>query len=245
MQRLSLGAFRLLFGDGAGLHHRVQHQVAALDGALRMAEGIEVVRALDDARQHGALGQIELADILAEVGLRSLAEAIDREAAALAQVDLVCVHLEDLLLGEAMFELEGDEDLVSLRLMRRSGVRKKPRASCMVSVEPPSMLVVAESRSLTMRHHEAEVVDAAVFEESPVFNGQHSLHQVRRNLVVGEQAALGAIGVFAEAGDQQRLQLIAGERLPMVVGDGVDHAVADVDGGASSGVIGLRARDEP
>jgi len=38
VQRLGLGALRLVLGDGAGFHHRVQHQVAPVDGPVRMAE---------------------------------------------------------------------------------------------------------------------------------------------------------------------------------------------------------------
>ncbi len=54
--------------------------------------------------------QIELPEGLAEVGFRGLTEAVDGEAAALAEVDLVGVHLEDLLLVEARFELVRDHD---------------------------------------------------------------------------------------------------------------------------------------
>ena len=104
-----------------------------------------------------------------------------------------------------------------LRLMRRSGVRKNPRASCMVSVEPPSRLAVPRRHVVEQRAHHADVVHAAVLEEAAVFDGDHRMHQVLRNLVVGDQAALGAVGVFAQAGDQQRLQFIAGQRLAVIV----------------------------
>ena len=53
---------------------------------------------------------------LAEVGLRGLAEARDSVAAALPHGDLVGVHLEDLLLVEARFELVGDHDFLQLAL---------------------------------------------------------------------------------------------------------------------------------
>ena len=56
--------------------------------------------------------------ILAEVGLRCFAEAVDRKTAALPEGDLVGIHLEDLLLGEAVLELEGDDDLDELALDR-------------------------------------------------------------------------------------------------------------------------------
>jgi uncharacterized protein with GYD domain len=70
---------------------------------------------------------VELAEVFAEEGLRGLAEAVDGVAAALAEVDLVGVHLEDLLLVEAGFELEGDHDLASLRLMRLARARGRSR----------------------------------------------------------------------------------------------------------------------
>ena len=49
--------------------------------------------------QQRALRKVELAHILAEVGLRRLAESVDGKAAALPEIDLVGVHLEDLLLA--------------------------------------------------------------------------------------------------------------------------------------------------
>ena len=79
-----------------------------------MAIGIEAVGALDGAGEQSALCGGELAEVFAEEGLGGLTEAVHGEGAALAEVDLVGVHLEDLLLGEAMLELEGDEDLGEL-----------------------------------------------------------------------------------------------------------------------------------
>ena len=83
------------------------------------------------------------------------------------------------------------------------------------------------------RAQDAPVVDAAVLEEAAVLDGHDGVDQIVRNLVVGEQAALGAVGVVAQAGDEQRLELIAGQPLAMVVGDGLHHAAADANGGAS------------
>ena len=54
------------------------------------------------------------------------------------------------------------------------------------------------------------------------------------------QAALGAVGVLAQAGDQQRLQLVARERLSVIVGDRLHHPAAHVNGGAVRRVIRLR-----
>ena len=99
---LGLGAGGFGCGDGAGLDHGVEDDVAALHGALWVAVGVEAAGALDHAGEQGAVGEVELLEVLAEEGLGGFAEAVDVVAAAVAEVDLVGVHLEDLLLGEAM-----------------------------------------------------------------------------------------------------------------------------------------------
>ena len=111
MQRLGLGALGLILGDCAGLDHRIEHQVAPLDGAVRMTEGIEVVGALNDAGQQCALGQVELAHILAEVGLRRFTEAVDGKAAALAEWNSLAYISKICFFVEAVLKLEGDDDL--------------------------------------------------------------------------------------------------------------------------------------
>ncbi len=82
-----------------------------------------------------------------------------------------------------------------------------------------ALLLVAGKEILDSGRGQAREVDAVVLEEAAVLDAQHRLNQIRRNLVIGEQAALGAVGALAQPGDQQRLQLIAGQRLPMRVGD--------------------------
>ena len=111
VEGLGLSGAGLGGGEVAGLLHDLEDEVAALGGALGVAVGVEAVGALDEAGEGGELGGVELLQVLAEEALGGLAEAIDGERAALAEVDLVGVHVEDLLLGEAGFELEGDEDL--------------------------------------------------------------------------------------------------------------------------------------
>ena len=85
VERLGLGALGFAGGDGFGLDHGVEDEVAALHGAVGMAVGIEVAGPLDDAGEQGALGEVELAEVFAEVGLRGLAEAVDAVRAALAR----------------------------------------------------------------------------------------------------------------------------------------------------------------
>ena len=73
--------------------------------------GIQPARALDQPRQQRAFRQGKLLHVFTKVCLGGLAESIDRKAATLAQRNLVGINLEDLLLGEAMLQLEGNDDL--------------------------------------------------------------------------------------------------------------------------------------
>src|SRR4029077_3226396 len=81
---------------------------------LRMAEGIARPGALDQTRQHGRFGQSNLAQILAQVHLRTLAEAMDAEATLIAQVNRIGVVVEDLLLGELLLQLHRHHGLGAL-----------------------------------------------------------------------------------------------------------------------------------
>ena len=54
---LGFGAAGFGGGDGAGLDHGVEDEVAALHGALGMAVGIEVAGALDHAGEQGGFGE--------------------------------------------------------------------------------------------------------------------------------------------------------------------------------------------
>src|SRR5579871_5910039 len=164
MEGLGLGALGLVLGDIAGFDHGVEDQVAALDGALRMAEGREVVRALDHAGEQRAFGQVELLDVFAEVSLRGFAKPVDGKAAALSEVDLVGVELEDLLLGKAVFELESDDDLDDLAL--DALFRGKEESARQLHGERRSALgFLSGGHVADGGFGEAEIVDAAVLEE--------------------------------------------------------------------------------
>src|SRR5438874_11635083 len=81
-----------------------------------MAIGVAVAWVLEQPGEGCALREIELREIFAEERLRRFTDSVDLIAAAVAEVHLVGVHLEDLLLVEAGFELERDEDLDHLPL---------------------------------------------------------------------------------------------------------------------------------
>ncbi len=168
-ERLGFGSGGFSCGDGTGLDHGVEDDVAAGEGAFGMTIGIEAAGALDHASEEGCLGGVDLFEVFVEECLRRLAEAVDVVAAAVAQIDLVGVHLEDLLLGEAGLELEGDEDLDELALDaalgREEDAARELHGERGAAARPAP--VAAEVVPGPAEH--AVVVDAAVLEEAPVF----------------------------------------------------------------------------
>ena len=109
--RIDRGAV-LPIGQKLVLAHQVQHAVAALLDAVRIAERIVVAGPLHHTGQHGRFRQVQLRDVFTEVGAGGLAEAVDAECAEAAQIDLVCIVFEDLLLGQLMLQVHGDEQFL-------------------------------------------------------------------------------------------------------------------------------------
>jgi hypothetical protein len=82
------------------LEHAVEHVAPPLLGALGTRERRVLRRRLRNARELRGLREAELADRLAEVGARGLADSVG----AVPEVDLVQVEVQDLLLGEALLD---------------------------------------------------------------------------------------------------------------------------------------------
>ena len=75
--------------------------------------GREAARALGEPGDQRRLGQGQVLDRLAEV---EAARRLD-PVVAVAEVDLVAVEGEDLLLREVLLDLEGEDDLLDLALV--------------------------------------------------------------------------------------------------------------------------------
>ena len=100
--------------DEAGLRHLAEDEIASLLRQLRIARGIEGRGLLDDARQGGALHQIELGRGLGEVATGRGLDAVG----AGAEVHDVEIALEDLFLRVAPLESERIADLAKLARWR-------------------------------------------------------------------------------------------------------------------------------
>ncbi len=99
--------------DVAVLDHAVDHPVPALDRAILMAEGIIVLRRFRQRREIGRLADGQLVDGLVEVVERRGRHAVGAEA----EINLVQVELEDLVLRVGLLDPEREQRLLDLALV--------------------------------------------------------------------------------------------------------------------------------
>ena len=100
--------------DAPQLQHLAQNQRCAVLVVLQIAVGIVGRGVVGDGDQAGALGQIQLRQLLAEVVLGRRGHAV----AALSQVNIVEVPLQNLLLGVSLVKVQGGKDLQNLPFYR-------------------------------------------------------------------------------------------------------------------------------
>ena len=102
--------------------HRSQHHVASLARLSRRVERRQGVRRLNNAGNRRSLAKRQIADILSEVEPRRLGHAVNRKRSPIAEVDVIQIELEHLVLGGS--DIEDDchellEDLPSPRPLAR------------------------------------------------------------------------------------------------------------------------------
>ena len=113
-ERLGLGGLALVLGGKAVLDDAVDDPVAAGDGPIVELEGIVIARRLGKGCKIGAVGERQFVQRLVPIGLRGRGDAIG----AHAEIDLVEIELEDLLLGEGALDADGEDRLLQLALDR-------------------------------------------------------------------------------------------------------------------------------
>ena len=165
--------------------------------AGRLTCGANLRGRLEQAGEQGRLGQVDLAHRLAEVELRGRLHA---EGAA-AEIGAVEIELEDLALGEARFEQEGEERL--LDLARERALRGQEQVLGELLGDGRAALHhLVGARVLEQGARRADEVDAEVLEEAPVLGGERGLDEVVGNLlqrhgVVVQDAALADLVAVA------------------------------------------------
>ena len=178
------------------LGHAPQHVRAARLGLLGMGEGRVLRRRLGKPRDQGDLRQRQLPDVLAEVVLGCRLHAI----AVVAEVDLVQVEVEDLLLAEVVLEALGEDQLARLapdarpagahvRGLHAFGAGENRLGGLLRQGRAALLHLVPQHVGLEEGAGDAGVADARVVEEVGVLGGDERLHHLLGDMLVGHDNA--------------------------------------------------------
>ena len=185
-------------GDVFLVRHRAQDDVAALDGVLRVDERRVQARVLNDAGDQRRFADGQVRDVLAEEEPRRFGDAVNGERAALAEIDVVQIQLEDLVLRRAPLEHERHERLLHLAAVRtragcssllNSSVRKNIRASCCVIVLPPTGYLLPPTALMMTARITLKGFDAGMRVVALVLDREHRLLHPLRNRVERRRGA--------------------------------------------------------
>jgi hypothetical protein len=183
-QRSLSGLLGLLVADDPVLLHLREHQVAPVQRLLRIQQRRVGHRPLGQPGQQRRLGQRQIAGMLAEVILRSSLKAV----LAAAQVNLVAIESEDLLLGEGALNLDGEIGLLNFARRGALGGEKEVarqlhgQRGCALGASVAAHIVPCGAG-------DAQHVDPPMRFEALVFNRDHGLAQHRRKVVVVDHHA--------------------------------------------------------
>ncbi len=114
VERLLLGRLRLRRLDVAVLDHAIDHVVAPLDRALALAERMQRARRLRQRGEIGGFRDRQLVHRLVVVDQRGRGDAVGAEA----EIDLVEIELEDLVLGVGALDPQREQRFLDLAVER-------------------------------------------------------------------------------------------------------------------------------
>ena len=173
------------FGEIAGLVHLIEHDCTAVLGLLWTTDGVVERRVLQHTHEHSRLLDIKLGRELVEIdaGRRTDADGI------VAEVEMVEIHIDDLLLGVKLLELHGNDPFDGFLHGTFPDVR-----SHLLGIDLLGKLLgdggaatcrtLVEQNRLEYSTEEGLDVDAGVVEETSVLGSYERIDQVGRQLVV-------------------------------------------------------------
>ena len=190
-------AEHLTLGHEPGFDQIVEHHVGAGARGRQVDVRRELGRRLEQAGEHRRFGEVHVARRLVEIELR---RRVDAERAA-AHVGAVKVELQDVPLGEARFEPEGEKELLELAVERALEGEKEVLGE-LLGERRAALHGLARPDVLHEGARGAEEVDAEVLEEAPVFGGEGRLDHVvgdflERHGVIVQDAALADLAPLA------------------------------------------------
>src|SRR6202034_865686 len=179
IERRGPRGFGLGCGDLAVFEHGVDDDVAPAKGPFRAEDRRKLRWAFRKSSQQRGFRKRELTGMLREVILSPGLETVD----AAAQVNLIAVEGEDLLLGEGVLDLERKKDF--LQLAGGGAFVGEEEIARELHGERGSALRTALGENVVPGGAgNAEQVDAPMALEVAVFSGNDSLAQDRGKIVV-------------------------------------------------------------
>ena len=182
---------------------------------------------MDDPGEKRGFRQGHFAEILVEVRQRSLAKSVNREAAAVPEIDFIGVELENLLLVEAVLEFQRYDRFGNLA--PPGPVRAEKEAARHLHRDRAAALNARPVAQVGPgRAQNPDRIESRMLEKAPVFHGKHGIAQNLRNIVVADGAALLA-GAVKQARQKFRLNLGGIQRGSILHGaDLLDFGAAEI-----------------
>jgi hypothetical protein len=189
LERERLGEAGVGVAQPAVATHQLDHRVAPLNGELGVLAGVVACRSLGKRGEDRRLGNGDIACRLAEVALRSRLDAVG----AAAEVDLVEVELEDLVLAVAGLDRTRDLHFLQLadeRLLARDAVGKDVARELHGDRREP-LHELAGDHVANAGPEDAAPIDTGVFVEALVLGDDERVAEVLRDVAeLDEGAAL-------------------------------------------------------
>ncbi len=183
-QRGIAGLLGLDVGDDSVGLHFTEDEVAAAQGFVRIEQRRKGYGRLGQAGQESRFSQVEVFGVFGEEKLRGGFETVH----AVAEVDLVAVKGEDLLLGEGALDLDGE--IGFLHFAGGGALGGEEEVAGQLHGERGGALGASVGADVMPdRADDAEGIDAPVGLEALVFNGDDGLAEDGGKAVVADDLA--------------------------------------------------------
>ncbi len=164
--------------DRPRVDHRQEDDVPARDRAIEVDVRRVARRRLDEAREQRRLVDLELGGRLPEIAAGSRLDAVQ----AVAEVHLVEIHLENLLLRVQVLEVRGHDHFPELATVSLAAVQEhQPRQ--LLRDGTAALGAAARLQVLQERTADPDGIDAAVIEEPLILDRDDGLEEVLGHLL--------------------------------------------------------------
>ena len=133
--------------------------------------------------RNAASPRLQFAHVLAEIRLRRFAKPANRKAAAIAQINVVCVKLENLLFGETLIQLVRHQNFFCFAAPFALG-REEERPRHLHVDRARAFGLLPAAHVVKRRSKYANHVQRTMIEEALVLGGQHRIEQHLRNILI-------------------------------------------------------------